>query len=123
MNNQQLVQRIDCSLLIVHCSLLIQKPCRSRTGQRSVLRNSIPVDYPTNTLSQMLEGVARQWPNRTAYVYFGARISYREFLDQVNRPATGLQALGVRPGERVVVQGVFVLKSEARKDELKGHEH
>jgi long-chain acyl-CoA synthetase len=61
------------------------------------------VDYPSNTLSQMLEGVARQWPKRTAYIYFGARISYGEFLDQVNRTAAGLQALGVRPGDRVAL--------------------
>ena len=29
---------------------------------------------------------------------------------------------GVKPGERVVVAGVFVLKSEGKKAELKGHE-
>ena len=61
------------------------------------------MDYPKITLSQMLEGAARRWPKRTAYVYFGARISYGEFLDQVNRAAAGLQALGVRPGDRVAL--------------------
>jgi long-chain acyl-CoA synthetase len=55
------------------------------------------------TLSQMLEAAARRWPKRTAYVYFGARITYGEFLDQVNRAAAGLQALGVRPGDRVAL--------------------
>ncbi len=59
--------------------------------------------YPKITLSQMLEGTARRWPDHLAYIYFGARISYREFLDQVNRAAAGLQALGVRPGDRVAL--------------------
>ena len=51
----------------------------------------------------MLEGASRRWPKRTAYVYFGARITYGEFLGQVNRTAAGLQALGVRPGDRVAL--------------------
>ena len=61
------------------------------------------MDYPKITLSQMLEGTSRRWPKRTAYIYFGARITYGEFLDQVNRTAAGLQALGVRPGDRVAL--------------------
>jgi long-chain acyl-CoA synthetase len=61
------------------------------------------MEYPKITLSQMLERTARRWPKRTAYVYFGARISYGEFLDQVDRTAAGLQALGVRPGDRVAL--------------------
>jgi long-chain acyl-CoA synthetase len=61
------------------------------------------MDYPKITLSQMLEGTARRWPKRTAYIYFGARISYGEFLEHVNRAAAGLQALGVRPGDRVAL--------------------
>ena len=59
--------------------------------------------YPKITLSKMLEDASRRWSKRTAFVYFGARISYREFLDQVNRTAAGLQALGVRPGDRVAL--------------------
>jgi long-chain acyl-CoA synthetase len=51
----------------------------------------------------MLDGAARRWPKRTAYIYFGARITYGEFLDQVSRAAAGLQALGVRPGDRVAL--------------------
>jgi long-chain acyl-CoA synthetase len=51
----------------------------------------------------MLEGAARRWPKRTAYVYFGARITYGELSEQVNRVAAGLQALGVRPGDRVAL--------------------
>jgi long-chain acyl-CoA synthetase len=61
------------------------------------------MNYPKITLSQMLERAARRWPKRTAYVYFGVRISYGEFLDQVNRAAAGLQTLGVRRGDRVAL--------------------
>ena len=51
----------------------------------------------------MLEEAARRWARRTAYIYFGARITYREFHDQIRRAAAGLQALGVRPGDRVAL--------------------
>jgi acyl-CoA synthetase (AMP-forming)/AMP-acid ligase II len=52
-------------------------------GRKGWLLNR--VDYPTITLSQMLEEAARRWPKRTAYICFGVRISYAEFVDPVNR--------------------------------------
>ena len=51
----------------------------------------------------MLEGASRRAPKRTAFIYFGARISYGAFQDHVNRAASGLQALGVQPGDRVAL--------------------
>lgn len=59
--------------------------------------------YPKITLNDMLEGAARRWPRRTAYFYFGARITYRQFYDHVHRAAAGLQALGVQAGDRVAL--------------------
>ena len=42
-------------------------------------------------------------PDRTALIYFGMRISYVRLLDHVNRCAAGLQAFGVRKGDRVAL--------------------
>ena len=42
-------------------------------------------------------------PRATALIYFGTRISYEQLHDHANRLAAGLQALGVRKGDRVAL--------------------
>jgi len=59
--------------------------------------------YPTFTLPQMLEHTARKAPDATALIYFGARVSYGQLLDHVERLAAGLQALGLQKGDRVAL--------------------
>ncbi|MBI3868712.1 MAG: long-chain fatty acid--CoA ligase [Verrucomicrobia bacterium] len=55
------------------------------------------------TLSQMLEEVAIAASRKTAMIYFGHRIPYSTFLSHVQRVAAGLQALGLRKGDRVAL--------------------
>ncbi len=59
--------------------------------------------YPRTTLSGMLEQTARKCAPQAAIAYFGTVLSYAELLDQVDRAAAGLQALGVQPGDRVAL--------------------
>ena len=59
--------------------------------------------YPNITLPQMLEQTTEKYPNNTALIYFGNRITYAQLLDHVNRLAAGLQALGVQKGDRVAL--------------------
>ena len=59
--------------------------------------------YPKITLPQLLGQTAARFPNRPALLYFGARISYRQLQDHVNRLAAGLQAMGVKKGDRVAL--------------------
>jgi len=54
-------------------------------------------------LPKLLEETARRFPRRRALVYFGMEMSYGQLFDHVNRCAAGLQALGVRKGERVAL--------------------
>src|ERR1051326_5594523 len=61
------------------------------------------MNYPKITLSRMLEQTVARCPRRTALIYFGNRVSYANLLDHVNRCAAGLQALGVRKGDRVAL--------------------
>jgi long-chain acyl-CoA synthetase len=70
------------------------------------------IDYPSIPLHQMLEDSARTYPDHTALkfvlrylgpVTLGATLSYRQLLDQVNRFAAALYALGVRKGDRVAL--------------------
>jgi len=55
------------------------------------------------TLPQMLEATARKFPGRTALIYFGNRITYGQLLDHTSRCAAGLQACGVKKGDRVAL--------------------
>src|SRR5438552_3192993 len=75
---------------------------------RPALRNGrdgspVRLKFPKSTLPQILEETARKFRRRTALIYFGRRLSYDQLLDHVNRCAAGLQALGVRKGERVAL--------------------
>ncbi len=59
--------------------------------------------FPSVTVPALLEQAAKKYPRRTALIYFGARISYAQLLEQVNRCAAGLQRLGVRKNDRVAL--------------------
>ena len=59
--------------------------------------------YPKITLPQLLEQTAAKSPGNTALIYFDARISYEQLQDHVNRLAAGLQAMGVKKGDRVAL--------------------
>ncbi len=59
--------------------------------------------YPKITLPQLLAKTSAKSPGQTALLYFGAKISYRQLQDHVNRLAAGLQAIGVKKGDRVAL--------------------
>lgn len=70
------------------------------------------IDYPRIPLHQFLEDSARKYPDRPAaklilrYIgplALGASLTYRQLMDQVNRFAAALAALGVRKGDRVAL--------------------
>ena len=52
---------------------------------------------------EFLERAAFVYPEKVAVIDGDARRTYPAFLDRVNRLAAGLQALGIRSGERVAV--------------------
>lgn len=58
------------------------------------------------TLDTILTDAARRWPNRIAVLdaVGGTGFSYADLDDQANRAAGGLGALGIAPGDRVLLQ-------------------
>jgi mycobactin salicyl-AMP ligase len=58
------------------------------------------------TLDAILTDAARRWPDRIAVLDAlpGDRLSYAELDEQANRAAAGLRALGIAPGDRVLLQ-------------------
>lgn len=57
-----------------------------------------------NTLDNLLRDWALQYGTRTALVHGDSRITYAALNRRVDRMSAGLRLLGLRPGQRVVVQ-------------------
>ncbi|MEJ8845988.1 long-chain fatty acid--CoA ligase [Variovorax rhizosphaerae] len=61
------------------------------------------ITVPATSLWHNLATSAARYPDKPALVFFGSVITYREFLAQTERLAGTLYALGVRRGDRVVL--------------------
>lgn len=59
------------------------------------------IDYPRTTLYEQIALTARQYPNDTAYEFFGQRTSYAQLLARIERAALALRSLGIGRGDRV----------------------
>jgi len=59
--------------------------------------------YPAAPIHHFLRESARSFPDRTALIFEGSRISYRSLDAQVDGCAAGLHRLGVRKGDRVAL--------------------
>ena len=73
------------------------------SGEASGVGVGDAMNFPKITLTRMLEQTVERCPDRTALIYFGTRISYGKLLEHVNCCVAGLQALGVRKGDRVAL--------------------
>src|SRR5688500_18398605 len=58
---------------------------------------------PATSLWDSLEISARRYPDKPALVFFGRVFSYRELVDKAQRLAATLSALGVKKGDRVML--------------------
>ncbi len=58
---------------------------------------------PDRPLTWLLDFASQHYPNQSALLYYGTRITYAQFSNQVNRFAIGLQRLGVQKGDRVAI--------------------
>lgn len=67
-----------------------------------------PSTFNITTIGDLLETSAEAVPNRTAFIvhHQGIVKTYRQFNDDVDRLARGLQSIGVRRGEEVGIWAV-----------------
>jgi long-chain acyl-CoA synthetase len=63
----------------------------------------LEIDLPQDPLTVRLGKTAQEFPHVTATEFVGARLTYQQLSDQVNRFAACLSQLGVKPGDRVAI--------------------
>jgi long-chain acyl-CoA synthetase len=61
------------------------------------------LEFPDRPLTWLLDKAANCYPNQTAFIYYGARITYAQFSNLAYRLAIGLQRLGLQKGDRVAI--------------------
>ncbi len=61
------------------------------------------ITVPATSLWDNLETSARRYPRKVALVFFGSVIRYAELLEKAERLAAWLQGLGVKQGDRVLL--------------------
>jgi len=62
------------------------------------------IDYGETTLNDFLANAVRDFPERTALIFEGAKMTYRQLFEQVKRFATAMADLGMKKGDRVAIQ-------------------
>jgi len=61
------------------------------------------VDIPDKSVVQTFDEATEHWKDKTALIFYGRKMSYKELRDHVDRFATAMQDLGVKKGDRVAL--------------------
>jgi len=61
------------------------------------------VAIPEKSVVEMFDEATDKWKDKTALIFYGKKMSYRELRDQTDRFATALNDLGVKKGDRVAL--------------------
>ena len=61
------------------------------------------IDYPDCSMVDMVIQSAEKWPDNTAYVYYGHKVTYKNFVKKIEKAARALKNYGVKEGDRVTI--------------------
>jgi len=61
------------------------------------------VDVPEKSLSDVFDEITERYSNRTAIVFYGNEISFKQLRQQVDRLATALCELGIEKEDKVAL--------------------
>ena len=61
------------------------------------------LEYPNTSMVDALMEVSRKYPEYYAYEYFGKKVTYRQFMKQIEDVAKSLKNYGVDVGDRVTI--------------------
>jgi long-chain acyl-CoA synthetase len=61
------------------------------------------IDYPEVTMYEVLLETAARSPEAVAYDFFGTEATYGQFVEEIDRCAAALTALGIKAGDRMTI--------------------
>ena len=61
------------------------------------------IDYPDCSMVDMIMQSAEKWPDNTAYIYYGHKVTYKNFVKKIEKTARALKNYGVKEGDRVTI--------------------
>ena len=61
------------------------------------------LDYPRVPLFNIVEVSAQRFPDKSAIIYYGTRITYSELWDNILNFAGYLKELGIKKGDKVAI--------------------
>ena len=64
---------------------------------------SSSIDYPDCSMVDMIMQSAEKWPDNTAYIYYGHKVTYKNFVRKIEKTARALKNYGVKEGDRVTI--------------------
>lgn len=63
----------------------------------------VNIEYPDCSMVDMIIESAEKWPDNTAYVYYGHKVTYKSFVKKIEKTARALKNYGVKEGDRVTI--------------------
>lgn len=61
------------------------------------------IEYPDCSMVDMVMQSAEKWPDNVAYVYYGHKVTYKNFVKKIEKAARALKNYGVKEGDRVTI--------------------
>lgn len=61
------------------------------------------IEYPDCSMVDMIMQSAEKWPDNTAYIYYGHKVTYKNFVKKIEKTARALKNYGVKEGDRVTI--------------------
>ena len=61
------------------------------------------IEYPDCSMVDMVMQSAEKWPDNTAYVYYGHKVTFKNFVKKIEKTARALKNYGVKEGDRVTI--------------------
>jgi cobalt-zinc-cadmium efflux system membrane fusion protein len=118
---QSIAGRIDEKTRTLPVRCLVENPGR-RLKPGMFAKVSLAIGRQTSALTVPPSALEEDGERR--FVYVQQEDGFKRQEVKIGRKTQTLVEItsGLKPGDRIAVEGVFVLKSEAKKEELKGHE-
>lgn len=61
------------------------------------------MEFPDCSMVDMVMQSAEKWPDNTAYIYYGHKVTYKNFVKKIEKTARALKNYGVKEGDSVTI--------------------